>query len=122
MRPSTALVAALLGLCSLGSAFVVPSKGLAGVGSRYGAHAPCQVRPGRACLMRASPRIGPANRAPARTAVVVKAAEPQAQERKGISEDDPLVLRIREDVLRETGVELDQLLNPGKVRSCGIVC
>ncbi len=37
------------------------------------------------------------------------------QERKGISEDDPLVQRIRDDVLRETGVELDQLLNPSKV-------
>lgn len=44
--------------------------------------------------------------------------EPQPQERKGISEDDPLVQRIRDDVLRETGVELDQLLNPSKVRWC----
>jgi hypothetical protein len=43
--------------------------------------------------------------------------EPLEQERKGISEDDPLVQRIRDDVLRETGVELDQLLNPSKVWS-----
>ncbi|TFJ85236.1 hypothetical protein NSK_003659 [Nannochloropsis salina CCMP1776] len=39
----------------------------------------------------------------------------QAQERVGISEDDPMVQRIREDVRRETGVDLDQLLNPSKV-------
>ena len=39
----------------------------------------------------------------------------EVQERKGISEDDPLVQRIREDVRRETGVDLDQLLNPSKV-------
>ncbi len=44
---------------------------------------------------------------------------PAAQERKGISEDDPLVQRIRADVLRDTGVELDQLLNPSKVRRLG---
>eukprot|EP00624_Nannochloropsis_granulata_P001320 evm.model.NODE_16421_length_6325_cov_27.414228.3 len=39
----------------------------------------------------------------------------EQQERKGISEDDPMVQRIRDEVLRETGVELDQLLNPSKV-------
>lgn len=38
------------------------------------------------------------------------------QERTGISEDDPLVQRLRENILKETGVELDQLLNPSKAR------
>jgi hypothetical protein len=35
---------------------------------------------------------------------------------EGISEDDPIVQKIRDDVLRETGVALDQLMNPAKVR------
>jgi hypothetical protein len=40
----------------------------------------------------------------------------------GITEDDPLVQRIRDDVLRETGVELDQLMNPSKVRCVVVMC
>ncbi|KAM3571965.1 hypothetical protein VYU27_006029 [Nannochloropsis oceanica] len=53
-------------------------------------------------------------RRPVATRTAVTERE-QQQERKGISEDDPMVQRIRDEVLRETGVELDQLLNPSKV-------
>lgn len=96
MRHPSAAAAALaatvlLGIsCSLVSGFVVPTtKGL----TQH--HVAARCRP----------------------TVIMAAAPPQEpQERKGISEDDPLVQRIRDDVLRETGVELDQLLNPSKVR------
>lgn len=96
-HPSAAALATavLLGVsCGLGSAFVVPaptsSRGLAAAARR----------PTTTAMAAAPPQ------------------EPQPQERKGISEDDPLVQRIRDDVLRETGVELDQLLNPSKVSWC----
>jgi len=59
-------------------------------------------------------RISSSIRRPVSALTAVKEREEQ-QERKGISEDDPMVQRIRDEVLRETGVELDQLLNPSKV-------
>lgn len=46
------------------------------------------------------------------TEKVEQRAQPQMT---GISEDDPIVQRLRENIKKETGVELDQLLNPSKV-------
>lgn len=47
-----------------------------------------------------------------------QAQQKGAQQVVGISEDDPIVQRLRENIKRETGVELDQLLNPSKVCWC----
>lgn len=53
-----------------------------------------------------------------------QAQQKGAQQVVGISEDDPIVQRLRENIKRETGVELDQLLNPSKVcwYCCALMC